>query len=301
MIPFARIANFFYGAVLQLGFRASYSPKTMRRNLDWVLGRSAARIRAKYGLTVDKTHLNGVPAEILARDSASPFTLLYLHGGGYFMGSLPGSRENAAKLVSACGGRAVAIDYRLSPENPHPAALEDAVRAYQALRERDPRGGIILCGDSAGGGLTLALALYLRDHQLPPPAGLICISPWTDLTGSGRSIETRRSRDVWLDRRHLESWAPWYYGVQDPKTPYISPVFGDFKDLPPMLLLVGDQEVLLDDSSRVVEAARTAGVAAELHLGRGMQHNWMLGMPFLKESKRAWDAISEFANKVSRP
>ena len=270
----------------------------MRRLLDLVLGVSLNRLEDKYAVVCEKVDLDGVPAEIISSRSSSARTLLYLHGGGYFMGSLLADRANAAKIAIHCDARVAIIDYRLAPENPYPAALEDAVRGYRELKRRDPGRKVIICGDSAGGGLALALGLYLRDHGLPAPAGIFCISPWTDLTGSGRSVYENRRRDVWLTKKHIDFWGPWYFGTQSPRLPYVSPVFGDFRGFSPLLLLVGDQEVLLDDARRVAESAKSVGVDVDLHLGSGMQHNWMLAMPFLGESKIAWTRISKFVASI---
>lgn len=294
-----RVVNFFYGLVLRAGFRVSYSPQAMRRNLELILGVSPKRLQSRYPVTYERLDLNGVPAELISSRSTGSCTLLYLHGGGYFMGSLRADRVNAAMLATHCDAQVAIIAYRLAPEDPYPAALEDAVRSYSALRERDPLRRIIICGDSAGGGLALALSMYLRDHGLPLPAGTLCISPWTDLQGSGSSVRTNHGRDVWLTRAHIKSWAPWYYGRHDPKSPYISPVFGVFEGLPPILALVGEDEILLDDSRRIASAAEAAGVAVELHVGNRMQHNWMLALPFLPASKEAWARITHFTKRVA--
>jgi len=290
--------NFFYGLALKAAFRTSYSAKTMRRNFELIVGTAPAKLRKKYGLTVEVVNLDGILAEIISPKTTPSKTLFYLHGGGYFMGSIYGYRKYASMFVRNCGVRVVLIDYRLAPEHPYPAALEDAVKSYKEVLKKFPNQPIIIAGDSAGGGLTLATGLFLRDSKIALPAGFIGISPWTDLTGSGESVTTNRCKDVWLSRKHMEVWAPWYAGSQNKMNPYLSPVFGDFHGLSPILLMVGDREVLLDDSTRVSNSAKKAGVKADLHLGQSMQHDWMLAMPFLNESKRAWKAIETFISSV---
>jgi acetyl esterase/lipase len=149
-------------------------------------------------------------------------------------------------------------------------------------------------GDSAGGGLAIALMVALREQGLPLPDGAILFSPWTDLSASGASIEENDGKDVWLSRAHCEAWARHYLGHVDPHDWRVSPVFADLTGLPPMLLLVGDQEVLLDDARRVHRNALGAGVRSKLHIGRDMQHDWPLTLPWLEESRKAWSAIADF-------
>lgn len=224
-------------------------------------------------------------------------TVLYLHGGGYFMGSIAAYQHAAASLAVRCQARVVLPEYRLAPEHPHPAALDDALAAYQEVRSLWPQQPIVLAGDSAGGGLTLATLVALRDRGLPLPARAVTISAWTDATGSGASMQTNADKDYWLNRQLLDAWAPWYAG-NALEQPLASPVFAQLGGLPPLLMLVGDQEVLLDDTLRVAERVRASGSQVEVLVGRQMQHVWCLYLGWLAESRRANRAIAEFVLAV---
>ena len=156
-----------------------------------------------------------------------------------------------------------------------------------------PRGERVV-GDSAGGGLALALLLRLRDLGEPLPDAAVLLSPWTDLTASGASVDMNRGRDLWFTRAHLESWARYVVADADPRSSYLSPAFGSLAALPPLMLLAGEDELLLDDTLRVHRAALSAGVASELLVGRGMQHDWPLALPWLPESRKAWQRMARF-------
>lgn len=187
--------------------------------------------------------------------------LLYLHGGGYAVGSPSTHRNMIARLVKDSKVNALLIDYRLAPENPYPAALEDAVAAYKWLLENGyTAANIAIGGDSAGGGLALATLLYLRDQQLPLPACAVLFSPWSDLSISHAAHIFNREKEVMLVPDALTYWAKLYYGNENPENPYISPTFGDFHGLPPLLIEVGGNEILLDDSLVVAQKAKQQGV-----------------------------------------
>jgi monoterpene epsilon-lactone hydrolase len=161
----------------------------------------------------------------------------------------------------------------------------------------DRPSSLVLGGDSAGGGLSLATLLALRDKDQKLPARVFCISPWADLSGTGKSLDTNEKSDVWLSRKHIEKWAPWYYVSQDPKSPYVSAVYGSLKNCPPILLMAGEKEVLLDDSTRMHEMGRRDGCETSLHIGKGMQHDWFLSLPWLSESKKALSVLCAFIRK----
>ena len=226
--------------------------------------------------------------------------ILQLHGGGY-LGRIRNAYRDFAVLYSKLTkDRAVlSVDYRVAPEDPYPAALEDALTAYHWLRERGLKGEqIIVAGDSAGGGLALALTMYLRDHGEEVPKKLVLMSPWTDLAASGESYETNYEKDpLFGNTRESMLYSNAYYGDQDPKDPYISPLYGDFTGLPPMLFQVGSIEMLLSDSVQAAEKAREAGCDVRLTVYEGMFHVFQLGMKKMKESRQAWREIDEFINQ----
>ncbi len=235
----------------------------------------------------------GVPAEwIGAGAPSSGPTLLYLQGGGYTIGSVATYREFTSRLARAVAGRCLVIEYRLAPEHPHPAAVDDALGAYRfLLREgRDPR-SIVIAGDSAGGGLTLATLLSARDAALPLPAAAVLLSPWTDLTLSGESMRTKAEADVMLQRAWLESCVADYTAGKPAHAPLVSPLFGHLERLPPLLIQVGTEETLLDDAKRLAERAAKAGVAVELEVWPEMIHIWQFFAAIVPEGQEAVDKI----------
>lgn len=224
--------------------------------------------------------------------------VLQLHGGGY-IGPMKNIYRHFAVRYSrlSMGGDVLTIDYRVAPEHPYPAALEDAVTAYQwLLDEKNYRPEqIVVAGDSAGGGLALALCLYLRDHSMPLPAGIIAMSPWTDLTLSGESYRSNYECDpLFGNSTDNMLYNSAYIGDSNPTDPYISPVFGDFSGFPPVLLQVGDIEVLLSDTISVSELLKKAGVKQRLSIYEGMFHVFQMGLELLPESREAWEEVERF-------
>lgn len=223
--------------------------------------------------------------------------ILQLHGGGYIGKMKNAYRDFAVLYAKMPGERAVlSVDYRVAPEDPYPAALEDAYAAYQWLLELGCKGSqIIVAGDSAGGGLALALCLYLKDKGEPLPKKLVLMSPWTDLAATGDSYETNFEKDpLFGNTTDSMIYSDAYYGKNDPKMPYISPLYGDYKGLPPMLFQVGGAEMLLSDSARAAKKAKAAGCEVKLTIYDGMFHVFQLGMKKMKESREAWKEIEEF-------
>ena len=210
------------------------------------------------------------------------------------MGSPDSYRSRAMRLSYRCGAEVFVPAYRLAPEHPYPAALEDALAAWKLVSTLRHGMPALLAGDSAGGGLSLSLLVRLRDLGLPLPEGGVLLSPWTDLTVSGASVDRNHGKDLWFTRRHLQIWSRYYVARADPDAPYLSPVFADLAGLPPLLLLAGQNELLLDDALRVGEAARARGTHATVLVGAGMQHDWPLTLPWLEESRLAWNAIRAF-------
>ena len=192
-------------------------------------------------------------------------------------------------------------DYRVAPENPYPAALEDAVAAYNWLLQQGYRGNqIVIGGDSAGGGLAMAMTMYLRDHNMDMPKGIVAMSPWTDLTASGSSYGDNFEIDP-LFGKTKESliYNNAYPGEENPENPYISPLFGNFEKFPPMLIQVGTYEMLLSDSISVAKKARQAGVRVRLSKYPGMFHVFQRAMLLLPESRKAWIEVERFLEKIS--
>ncbi|HET9855234.1 MAG TPA: alpha/beta hydrolase [Methylomirabilota bacterium] len=236
------------------------------------------------------------PAEWLRPPSAVPDrVVLYLHGGGYVIGSPRSHRHLAAAIASAAGTSALLLDYRLAPEHPYPAAVDDATAAYRWLLDQAiaPE-RIVIAGDSAGGGLTVATLLALREARVPLPAGGVCISPWVDLTCGGASYATKADADPIVRRAGVEQMAQAYLGATPPRTPLASPLFADLRGLPPLLIHVGSDEVLLDDAVQLAERARAAGVDASIEVYPRMIHVWHWFLPMLDEAQTAVDAIGRF-------
>jgi epsilon-lactone hydrolase len=252
--------------------------------------------RVPADVICEKVSAGGVPAEwIAAPGAAADRVILYLHGGGYVLGSINTHRAMISRIARASNSRALAIDYRLAPEHPFPAAVEDATAAYKCLLAQGYKPNkIVIAGDSAGGGLTLAALLAIRDAGIPMPAAAVPISPWTDLEGTGESVRTRAARDVMVTQENLAGSAKQYYGTHDPKDPLVSPVHANFRGLPPMLIHVGDAEILLDDSTRVAKSAKAAGVNVELEVWDDMPHVWHVFAKILPEGQQAIDKIGKF-------
>ncbi len=199
--------------------------------------------------------------------------ILYFYGGGYVLGAPISRRKTAGHIARAAQARALVPTYRLAPEHPFPAAIDDAVAAYQWLLAQGAEPSrVVLAGDSAGGGLALATALALRDRGLARPGGVVTISLWGDMTCSGETMESRAHTDICCSRDGLFELAGMYLAGADPRNPLASPVFADFSALPPLLCIVGGEERLIDDSVRVVRAAGIAGTDATLFVAAGMQH-----------------------------
>ncbi|MEY2569202.1 MAG: epsilon-lactone hydrolase [Actinomycetota bacterium] len=216
----------------------------------------------------------GVPAEwVTAPGARTDAVILYLHGGGYAIGSINTHRMLAANISRAAGLRVLLIDYRLAPEHPHPAAVEDATAAYRWLLSQGiDAAKLAISGDSAGGGLTVATLLALRDAGDPLPACAAPMSPWVDMEQSAESYTTRGELDPMVSAVGLKEMADWYLAGQDTRTPYASPVHADLKGLPPMLVQVGDHEVLLDDAITLVERINDAGGDAMCEVGEECFH-----------------------------
>lgn len=244
----------------------------------------------------ERVGAGGVPAEwIIAPGAAGDRVLLYLHGGGYVVGSMRSYRVALSRMSRASGARVLGLDYRLAPENPFPAPVEDSVAAYRWLLSNgaDPA-KIVIAGDSAGGGHTVSTLVYLRYLGEPLPAAGVCLSSWTDLANTGESIITNAEVDPIDTRELLDNLASLYMGDRDRRTPLASPLYADLRGLPPLLFQVGTSEILLDDSTRLAERARAAGVDVALEVWDDMIHDWFLFAPILPEGQQAIERIGQF-------
>jgi monoterpene epsilon-lactone hydrolase len=254
-------------------------------------------IRLPKGITACSVQVDGVHGEWLEPQWVDPHkAILYLHGGGYCICSIDTHRGLAARIALSSNCRVLIIDYRLAPEHKYPAALEDALKSYHWLLRQgiDPE-KIGVGGDSAGGGLTIATALSLRDAGKPLPAALFLISPWTDLTFTGESLQSRKASDpIFGGDREMLPFAPAYYGDHDPTDPLISPIFSQPAGLPPTLIQVGNDEMLLDDSTRMDEKLKEAGVDTRIQIWTGMWHVFQAFAPYNPESQKAIDEIGKF-------
>lgn len=222
----------------------------------------------------------GVPAEWITPAGAdSDRVLMYVHGGGYVIGSMGTHTRLVAHLATTAGCRALNLDYRLAPEHPHPAAVEDAATAYRWLLDQgiEPA-NIVIGGDSAGGGLTVATALKLRDEQLPQPAGLLPLSPWIDLEGTGSSMDGNAEADLLVDRDGLKMMSDMFLDGHDATDPLAAPLHADLTGLAPMYIQVGADETLLDDSTRLAANAATAGLDVRLDCFPEMQHVFQMSV-----------------------
>jgi acetyl esterase/lipase len=259
----------------------------------------AAIMPAAPDVRVEKADAGGVPAEWLTPPEADPSRVLYwLHGGGYCIGSVNTHRGVVSAIARAAGMRALVPDYRLAPEHPFPAALDDAVAAYRWILEQGvaPERTVI-GGDSAGGGLTVAALVALRDAGAPLPAAAVLVSPWTDLECAGASIAEKAEVDPMLTREVLLRMAEAYCGGHDPRSPLISPLHADLSSLPPMLIQVGTWEILLDDSLRLAERAKAAGVDVTLETWEEMIHVWHFFAASVPESREAIEAVGRWLRR----
>ncbi len=245
------------------------------------------------GVRMEQVNANGVPCEWLLPDGAPEPVILYLHGGGWVLGWYNNHRWMASHLGQTAGCRVLAVDYRLAPEHPFPAALDDCVAAYRWLLNNGvPPEQIIIAGDSAGGNLTLTTALVLREAGDPLPAGLVCLSPMTDFKYGGETFYAQK--DPLMTPQFLIRLAD-HYARQTPREhPLLSPHYADLRGLPPLLIHVGADELLLSDATRLEDNARAAGVDVRLKIWPGMWHVFQMFVPFLPEAREAIEEIGAF-------
>lgn len=287
-----------YGLVTSTLFGATTPPLAMRARFERLSRTPRETMQRKFPNLVFGDHaVDGLAIESVCAVESPTRVILYLHGGAFVMGSPASYRNRTMRVSYRCQAEVFVPAYRLAPEHPYPAAFDDALVAWRfvkALRQDAP---IFVAGDSAGGGLSLSLLVRLRDLGLAMPNGSFLLSPWTDLTVSGPSVDGNSGKDLWFTRKHLETWASYYVGHADSRSPSLSPVFAELSGLPPLLLLVGENELLLDDTLRVRDAATSVGTDASAHIGKGMQHDWPLTLPWLDESRLAWNTMRRFVEE----
>jgi epsilon-lactone hydrolase len=294
-----RHRHLFKGRLRKERFDATTSIAAFRESCE----RSAARLsKLSPGVRIEPTTVGGVPAEwLIPSDAAARKAILYVHGGGYVSGSCADHRGFVSSFARRLGVACLTFDYRLAPEHPFPAAVEDSVAAYRGLigEKGIAPGDVLVAGESAGGGLALALLLALRDQAIPLPAAAVAISPWTDLTCSSESYRTRNARSV----APLDSWwvfSAHYAGKADRRNPWLSPVFGDLAGLPPILVNSGTDDELFDDGRIFVERAQACGCPATFCAGEGMIHCYPMLSPMFREAREAMDEIAAFAHQHLR-
>ena len=261
---------------------------------------STAEIKGRWSTAVS----GDVAMEWVVADGADPDRrILYMHGGSWISGSPAGYRALLSRISRASGAVVLAVDYRLAPEHKFPAGLEDCFQAYQWMRENGPDGpspidSAYLMGDSAGGNLALATLLKLKDSGLALPSALTALSPATDFTCQSPSLTSRASVDPIINPQLVPVLIPVYLGTNaDPTHPYASPLFGDYAGMPPILLQVGDAEVLLDDSRRLAEHAAAQGCDVTLQVWDGMPHVFQGFAPILPEALEAIEKIGAFIKR----
>lgn len=248
------------------------------------------------GTEVQAAEIGGIAGEWLrTRGALADGALFFLHGGGYVNGSPKSHRHLAAAIGEASGLAVFVAGYRRAPENPYPAALDDAVAAYKGLLESGVSPArLAIAGDSSGGGLAIATLLVLREQNVPLPACATCISPWADLTQSGETFRTHAALDPTIGNARLDVMAAQYLAGTDPKTPLASPIFANLTGLPPLLLQVGGREALLDDTMRLRARAEEAGVEVSAESWGGMWHVWPFYYPMLSEGRDAIARIGAY-------
>ncbi len=287
--------------IARLGLRRFVRRRSHRQNID----EARARFRAMEMLIphpprstrTTAIEAGGVPAQwVETPASRADRQVLYLHGGGYRQGTPATYRHFTWRLAHAARARLLALDYRLAPEHPFPAALDDALAAYRWMQS--PGARTLIMGDSAGGGLALALLLKLRDERLAQPAAAVALSPWTDLALTGASLESNAAADPMLNADDLPGFTADYLAGADARNPYASPLYGDPSGLPPTLIHVGSDEILRDDAIRMADKMRAAHCQVELLVWPRMPHVWHLLASVLPEAKAAIADIGDFIERA---
>jgi monoterpene epsilon-lactone hydrolase len=293
------MANNFRNTILRGLVRLLFGRKRSIPEIRTFIEKSA-RMSGKLpsGIQAKQVDINGINAEwLFTSEAPQAKVILYLHGGGYVSGSIRSHRVMCVPLAKQTGLRILTPGYRLAPEHPFPAALEDVLSVYRwLLKQRYESKNIFLAGDSAGGGLSLAAVLSLREQGDPLPAGVICLSPWADLSLSGDTYRTNEKSEPVLSIEDLSEWALVYAGRSNHRNPLVSPVYADYQGLPRILIQVGSEEVLLDDARSIEKKASAAGVDVSLNIYEGMWHVWHTVGTSLPEARAAFEEIHQFVH-----
>lgn len=290
----AKLLNRYIRTVMKPKRLDLMEPADLRQRIE----KSSIQLLPK-GVTEEAVRDEAVKGEWHRPQAGAKRTILYLHGGGYVFGSPRLYRTLTFPLALAARANVFVPDYRLAPEHPCPAAIEDALAAYQWLLARATKPErIIIAGDSAGGGLTLATLLALKARGLPLPAGAVLYSPWTDLTGEGETMTANAESDAMFNRESIMGGAPKYRGDLDVRDPRVSPLYGALEGLPPLLIFASDSEMLYSDATRLVEKAKAAGLSVRFEPREGLVHVWPLFHPLLPEAKETIEATAGFISEL---
>jgi monoterpene epsilon-lactone hydrolase len=265
-----------------------------RFNLVIPAGFRIEELRTEDGLSFDVVDRAQARAD-------TPVVVLYLHGGGYIFGSPKTHRQALIAMTKAFDGPVYGLDYRLAPEHPFPAAVQDADRAYEWLLRRHPASCMVLAGDSAGAGLAIATAIGVRERGLRQAAAIVGFSPYADLAVTGESVEANAKSCVMFTPSGVREAAQLYLAGANPRDPRASPLYADLSNLPPMLLFASRHEILRDDTLRLAERATAAGVKVELVMRDRLPHVWPIFVTLLPEARAAFSTVAAFARQIARP
>ncbi|MBU0712226.1 alpha/beta hydrolase [bacterium] len=276
--------------------------RALQRGKDLTLSEQRKRLehfaetfKVSKRVQIESTRINQISAEWITPDNCPSNTIImYMHGGAYCAGSLNTHRAFLGRLAMACKCKVFNIEYRLAPEYPYPAALNDVFAVYNYLMKTFPANKIVFAGDSAGGGLAVALAMRSRDDKIALPAACILMAPWVDLSCDNATYQSVGKKDVLLNRKRLKRNARIYAGPEDIRHSYISPVYGNLSGLPPVLIQVGTHDMLLGEAQVLSERLESAGTAVSLEVWPKMMHGWQVLGNLIPESRQAIQKIAEF-------
>jgi monoterpene epsilon-lactone hydrolase len=285
----------FYLKVLQRKQSKTKDPLKLRRKL---INDVAMKFKLPKELKIERRSANGVPVEWMSFEKPQERIVMYLHGGAYVAGSLQSHRHLVSALAKTCKAEAMAVDYRLAPEHPFPAALDDALSAYLWLIKKHNPQQVIIAGDSAGGGLAVAMIAKLLEDHLALPRAVVLLAPWVDLTGESPTISSVGSQDVILSKEMLASSAQMYAHTHPLNQPYISPIHAVLSGFPTTLIHVGTKDLLLNDSRMLARVLKEQGTKVIFEEWIGAMHVWHFFTYFLPESKRAIKRIGEFVDSA---